>query len=83
MAQRPAKVWSGTEWVDIGAPVAAPATAYYQPDPPTGAQTGDIWIDENGPSAYVNPNDFVLKTELDAFAEQVAGSILNPFFKIG
>lgn len=47
MPTRPAYVWDGTQWNDIGAPVSRPATAFYASTAPISPTTGDIWVDSS------------------------------------
>ena len=65
MTAKPAFIYSGIEWVQIGTqpnttPVKIQATA------PTSPQTGDIWIDT---SEYIPTTDtsvMITQTELDS-----------------
>jgi len=43
------------------------AGAVYQPSAPSSPQNGDIWIDSDAPAAAINTNDFVLKSEAEAY----------------
>jgi hypothetical protein len=43
------------------------AGAVYQPEAPVTPQNGDIWIDSNATASVLNTNDFVLKSEAEAY----------------
>lgn len=48
MADRIARVWSGTQWESISAPIApANAIAVYQATEPSSPITGQLWIDSD------------------------------------
>lgn len=42
-------------------------TVSYQATAPTGPMTGDIWIDSDATATSLNTNDFVLKSEIEAY----------------
>lgn len=65
MTVRPGFIWSGTEWVAIGQSAVSPF--YYQTTAPTSPATGDVWIDSDGVSGTLDSNDFVLKSEAEAY----------------
>ena len=75
MTTRPGFIWSGTEWVAIGQE-AVSTPVYYQATEPSGAATGSIWVDSDASSAIINNNDFVLKTDVEAY-------IPHPFLMMG
>lgn len=53
MADRIARIWTGSVWEQISAPVSVPnAVAYYQSTAPTGVATGTIWIDSDDGMTY-------------------------------
>ena len=58
------KVNSGANALEWG----AIAGAVYQASAPTSPQNGDIWIDSDASSAIINTNDFVLKSEAEAYS---------------
>jgi hypothetical protein len=39
----------------------------YQPSAPSSPQNGDIWIDSDATGVSLNTNDFVLKSEIEAY----------------
>jgi len=41
--------------------------AIYEDTPPDNANTGTIWVDSNASAAIINTNDFVLKSEVEAY----------------
>jgi len=43
------------------------AGAVYQPSAPSSPQNGDIWIDSDATGVSLNTNDFVLKSEIEAY----------------
>jgi hypothetical protein len=43
------------------------AGAVYQPSAPSSPQNGDIWIDSDATGTSLNTNDFVLKSEIEAY----------------
>ena len=54
MTDKYARVWSGTEWVNVSSPVASPnAVAVYQATAPSSPVTGQIWIDSDDNASYV------------------------------
>ena len=61
------KVNSGANALEWG----AIAGAVYQASAPTSPQNGDIWIDSDASSAIINTNDFVLKSEAEAYSPHV------------
>jgi hypothetical protein len=77
MPTRAARIWNGTAWEDLAAPVGV-APVKYQGTAPSLPQTGDIWIDTTNvtatgiPSSYqatapVNPSigDIWIESDLD------------------
>lgn len=46
MTTRAARIWNGTAWEDLAAPVGV-APVSYQSTQPSSPQTGDIWIDSS------------------------------------
>ena len=54
MTDKYARVWSGTEWVNVSSPIASPnAVAVYQPTAPSSPVTGQIWVDSDDNASYV------------------------------
>jgi hypothetical protein len=47
------------------------AGAVYQPSAPSSPQNGDIWIDSDATGTSLNTNDFVLKSEIEAYTPHV------------
>ena len=45
------------------------AGAVYQPSAPSSPQNGDIWIDSDATASVINTNDFVLKSEAEAYTQ--------------
>lgn len=64
MTTRPGFIWSGTEWVSIGTSIS-PIT--YQSAAPSSPATGDFWVDSDDTAGVLNTNDYVLKTEAQAY----------------
>jgi hypothetical protein len=52
----PMRVWSGTEWVNIG---VQSGQVLYQNEEPSSPQTGSIWIDSDSETAVLNDQDFL------------------------
>jgi hypothetical protein len=46
MTTRAARIWNGTAWEDLAAPVGVAPVSYQSTEPPS-PQTGDIWIDSS------------------------------------
>jgi hypothetical protein len=75
MADRIARVWTGSVWEQISAPVSVPnAIAYFQAAAPTGVPTGTLWVDSDDSMTYIYTG-----------AEWVSigssgGSSIDPFF---
>jgi len=46
MTTRAARIWNGTAWEDLAAPVGVAPVSYQSTQPPS-PQTGDIWIDSS------------------------------------
>lgn len=54
MADRIARVWTGSVWEQISAPVSVPnAVAYWQATAPTGVATGTMWVDSDDNAQYM------------------------------
>ena len=54
MTDKYARVWSGTEWVNVSSPIASPnAVAVYQSTAPSSPVTGQIWVDSDDNISYV------------------------------
>lgn len=54
MTDKYARVWSGSEWVNVSAPIASPtAVVVYQSSAPTSPVTGQVWIDSDDGVSYV------------------------------
>lgn len=54
MADRIARVWTGSIWEQISAPVSVPnAMAYWQATAPTGVPTGTLWVDSDDNSQWM------------------------------
>jgi hypothetical protein len=54
MADRIARVWTGTIWEPISAPVSIPnSIAYWQATAPTGVPTGTLWVDSDDNSQWM------------------------------
>lgn len=54
MADRIARVWTGSVWEQISAPVSVPnAMAYWQATAPTGVPTGTLWVDSDDNSQWM------------------------------
>jgi hypothetical protein len=43
------------------------AGAVYQADAPTGPSVGQVWVDSDATAGVLNQNDYVLKTEAEAY----------------
>jgi len=67
MTVKVARVWTGSEWANISVPIGIPnAVVSYQAGPPASAATGQIWVDSDGTTAYLDSNDFLLKSTASA-----------------
>ena len=69
MTTRPGYIWDATTsaWIEIGqSAVVAPVK--YQDSQPSSPATGDLWIDSDGTASVLNTNDFVLKSEAEAYS---------------
>lgn len=54
MPDRIARVWTGSVWEQISAPVSVPnAMAYWQATAPTGVPTGTLWVDSDDNSQWM------------------------------
>lgn len=54
MPDRIARVWTGSVWEQISAPVSVPnAIAYWQATAPTGVPTGTLWVDSDDNSQWM------------------------------
>lgn len=54
MTDKYARVWSGTEWVNVSSPIASPnAVAVYQSTAPSSPVTGQIWVNSDDNISYV------------------------------
>ena len=54
MADRNARVWNGSAWEPISAPIGiANAVATYQPSAPGSPITGQLWVDEDTNIQYI------------------------------
>jgi hypothetical protein len=53
-----------TEWTDI-------AGASYTDTAPTSPQVGQVWVDSDATAGVLNQNDYVLKTEAEAYTPHV------------
>ena len=54
MTDKNARIWSGSEWVNISAPISIPnAIAAYQSAAPSSPVTGQVWIDSDDGVSYV------------------------------
>lgn len=71
MTTRVARVWNGTAWEDVAAPVGV-APVKYQATAPTGPATGDIWIDS---TANVTSSGFPISYQSSAPANPSLGDI--------
>jgi hypothetical protein len=48
MTDKRARVWNGTEWVDISSPIGVPnSIAVFQSEPPLTPGDGQIWVDSD------------------------------------
>ena len=61
-------VYNGTSWVDL---TAGGGEIYYQSGAPSSPSDGDIWIDSDATASVINTNDFVLKSEAEAYTPHV------------
>ena len=52
----PIRVWSGSEWVNVG---SGTGQVYYSNEEPASGSTGDLWIDSDGTASSLDPADFV------------------------
>jgi hypothetical protein len=55
---------TGLEWGTV-------AGAVYQASEPSGVPEGTIWVDSDASSAIINSNDFVLKSEIEAYTPHI------------
>jgi hypothetical protein len=53
-----------TIWTDI-------AGAVYQSTAPSSPNTGQVWVDSDATAGVLNQNDYVLKTEAEAYTPHV------------
>jgi hypothetical protein len=54
MADRNARVWNGTVWESISAPIGIPnAVATYQTSSPSSPVTGQIWVNSTSDEVFV------------------------------
>jgi hypothetical protein len=74
MATRQLRVWTGSAW-EIVNPTAVIPT-YYQDSAPTSPVTGAVWVDSDSTASSLNQNDYVLKSEIDAYAPQPLSAFL-------
>lgn len=66
MADRNARIWTGSEWENISAPVSVPnAVAVWQSTAPSSPITGQIWIDSDNNSMYVWSGSSWISVALD------------------
>lgn len=56
MTALPMRVWTGSEWVDIG---FGTGQVYYSNTQPASGTTGDLWVDSDGTGAALDPTDFL------------------------
>lgn len=56
MTTRPGYIWSGSEWVAVGSPVAP---IKYQTSAPTSPSTGDIWVDSDDDVPGIDTSQFL------------------------
>jgi hypothetical protein len=48
MTDKRARVWNGTEWIDISSPIGVPnSIAVFQSEPPSTPGDGQIWVDSD------------------------------------
>lgn len=52
----PLRVWSGSEWIDIG---VQGGTVLYQNEQPASPETGMIWIDADSETSVVDADTFL------------------------
>jgi hypothetical protein len=66
MTDKNARMWSGSEWVNISAPVSFPnAVVVYQPAAPSSPVVGQVWIDSDDNASYVWDGSSWAVTSLD------------------
>lgn len=69
MADRNARVWTGSEWELISSPVSVPnAVATYQSTAPSSPVTGQVWIDSDDNKVYVWSGSSWIATSADLSA---------------
>jgi hypothetical protein len=62
---RPGFIYSGTEWVPIGAQ-ASETPIKVQSTEPSSPQTGDLWVDTSVISPSIDPTTLATKDELSS-----------------
>jgi hypothetical protein len=60
-------VWEYTNDGTIYNELGSGSGALYQDEAPEDAEIGTIWVDSNANAAIINTNDFVLKSEVEAY----------------
>ena len=60
-------VWEYTNDGTIYNELGSGSGALYQDEAPEDAEIGTIWVDSNASAAIINTNDFVLKSEVEAY----------------
>jgi hypothetical protein len=64
MTQKSARVWNGTEWVEISNTLVSPnAIAAYQNSAPSSPFTGQIWVDADSTINIIDANDYLSKVD--------------------
>ena len=59
----PLRVWSGSEWIDIG---VQGGTVLYQNEQPASPETGMIWIDADSETSVVDADTFLTQSTASA-----------------
>jgi len=52
----PLKVWTGTEWIEVGSNAGQ---VYYSANTPTYAGIGDIWVESDSDNSVLSPSNFL------------------------
>lgn len=77
MASKPAYVWDGSAWQQIGPVVNSPIK--FQTTAPTSPSTGDVWVDSDGvlDSLITNTGDFVSQSAFNSSVSSLSSSKAN------
>lgn len=77
MASKPAYVWDGSAWQQIGPVVNSPIK--FQTTAPASPSTGDVWVDSDGAldSLITNTGDFVSQSAFNSSVSSLSSSKAN------